>query len=322
MSFHVSRSNSFRELLAALSGKDIELPGGQVFQTTLKNQYDEQKQLIIEAMSKSRKVCTTSDAWTKGGKSFLGVTAHYIDETTLKRYSFLLAFRRIFGRSTYDVLGKLMYDIHNEFGLNVDKITHTVTDGGSNYCKAFRIYGTETAVVHTEVDSDQETTIANESAEEGDNDEDDYEEDDDIVAYEIDMNKIQGDYDELDPVDKSNEIENSGLIEGAEDVTLPKQMRCCSHRLNNVTSRDFQKNLPKNTRKALRSCMRKLHRVWGLVRRSTLAREIVQRVCGRMLVIPNNTRWNALFDASVVVLSLREKVNNFSFKFFKSFLYI
>lgn len=317
LSFHVSRSDSFRELLSALCEKDVELPGGKVFEATLKSQFDERKNFVIEALLKARKVCTTSDAWTKGGKSFLGVTAHYIDETTLKRYSFLLVFRRIVGRSTYDVLGKLMYDIHNEFGLNLEKITHTVTDGGSNYCKAFRVFGTESpVVVQPEDDSDQEDTVTHdESMDEEDNDENDYA-DDDVIAYEIDMNRMREDYDELDAEDNSNEIENSEIIVGPDFITLPKQMRCCSHRLNNIASRDFQKNLPKTTKKALRLCMRKLHRVWGLVRRSSLAREIVERVCGRMLVIPNNTRWNALYDACVVVLSLREKVDNFLFKTF------
>lgn len=294
----------------ALCGKNVELPATKTFIDSLRDQFDEQKKLIIAALAKCRKVCTTSDVWSKGGKSFLGVTAHYIDEHTLQRYSFLLAFRRFIGRSTYDVLGKLMYDIHNEFGLNIDKLTHTVTDGGSNYCKAFKIFGQETETLfQTENDSDDDDVqVHAESTEEEDNNEDVHV-DDNVVAYEIDMNRLQSDTDELDAEENSNEFESREVIVGPNNIMLPKQMRCGTHKLNNVTSRDFEKNLPNNTKKALRKCLRKLRRVWGLVRRSTLARGIVERLCGRMLVIPNDTRWNALYDACKVVLSLRDKVS-------------
>ena len=214
LSFNVSRSDSFRELVNALSENELDLPGQNVFQNTLKEEYDKQKQIITSALAKSKKVCTTSDAWSKGGKSFLGVTGHYIDEISLKRRSFLLAFRRITGRSTYDVLGKLIHDIHTEFGLNIQKITHTVTDGGSNYCKAFRVYGTTSETpIQLENDSGQEDSDE-EFMDEEDNNEDDDEYihlDNDVIAYEIDMNRMREDYDEFDHEDNSNEIENDEI---------------------------------------------------------------------------------------------------------------
>lgn len=263
-------------------------------------------------MAKARKVCTTSDIWSKRGQSFIGVTAHYLDEYRLERFSFLLAFRRAIGRSTYDILGQHLYDIHNEFGLNIDKLTHTVTDGGSNYCKAFRkfewpIGHQQETTFQPEDDSDEENLYTDSTDEE--DDDEDVHIDDDVVACEINLNRIGNEFDDFDEDENINQIECNDIILGTNNILLPKQMRCCSHSLNNITSRDFEKNLPNAAKKALRFCLRKLRRVWGFVCRSPLAKEIVQPICGRMLVIPNDTRCNALYDACRVVLSLRDHVS-------------
>lgn len=39
------------------------------------------------------------------------------------------------------MLAKIIANIFKEYGLLVSKITHVVTDGGSEFCKAFRVYG-------------------------------------------------------------------------------------------------------------------------------------------------------------------------------------
>lgn len=90
----------------------------------------------------------------------------------------------MYGRCTYDVLGQILFDIHNEFGLNIEKLTHTVTVGGSNYCKAFRVFG-----VNQNSTQNQEPSH-NEEPDEDDeyrfsDDEDEYEDEDDIEGHDI-----------------------------------------------------------------------------------------------------------------------------------------
>lgn len=75
-------------------------------------------------------------------KSFLGVTAHWINVNSLKRQSetdFLketvLTCRRFQGTHSFDRIAEMLCDIHSEFGLD-SKVLATVTDNASNFAKA------------------------------------------------------------------------------------------------------------------------------------------------------------------------------------------
>lgn len=192
-----------------------------------------------------------------------------------------------------------MFDIHNEYGLNINKLTHTVTDGGSNYCKAFRTYGTTSSTFDEAIHEDSDDEIIYESDDDDEMGTDDIE----IVGNELDLDRIQSDAD-MNQIDEADD-----MIIGANNVVLPKQMRCGSHIFNLVSGSGFQKYLTPSTKKSLNLIFRKLRRVWSVVQRSSIAKEICQQICGRMLVIPNDTRWNSLYDACKVVLSLKDKVS-------------
>lgn len=92
-----------------------------------------------QKLDKASWVCTTADSWTSRRKSFLGVTVHWLTPE-LKRVSGCLAIRRVIGKCDYEVLAKLLESIHEEFEVT-KKVTATITDNGSNFVKAFRIYG-------------------------------------------------------------------------------------------------------------------------------------------------------------------------------------
>ena len=67
----------------------------------------------------------------------MGVTLHWISRSTLERIKAALACRRIRGKHTYDVIGA--ENIHSLYGL-LNKVVATVTDYGSNFVKAFKVY--------------------------------------------------------------------------------------------------------------------------------------------------------------------------------------
>lgn len=85
-------------------------------------------------------VCTTADAWTSRRRSFVGVTVHWLTPD-LVRKSGCLAVRRVIGTSNYEVLAKLLESVNAEFGI-INKLTAKITDNGSNFVKAFRVFGT------------------------------------------------------------------------------------------------------------------------------------------------------------------------------------
>jgi KRAB domain-containing zinc finger protein len=98
------------------------------------------KQNIKGAMVKVQHVATTTDCWTAHRRSFLGVTSHWLDEETLERESAALACLRLKGKHTYDVLAAKLEDIHTEYDIQA-KIDMTTTDSGSNFVKAFSVFG-------------------------------------------------------------------------------------------------------------------------------------------------------------------------------------
>lgn len=92
---------------------------------------------------------------------------------------------------------------------------------------------------------------------------------------------------------------------------LPKQRRCVSHLLN-LTAGDFEKKLEGPLRARYIAAFNKLQAIWVFPRRSSQAKAIAKRILGRQLLIPCETRWNSLFDATHCVFNLTmPKVNEF-----------
>ncbi|KAL7370893.1 hypothetical protein ABVT39_013670 [Epinephelus coioides] len=88
--------------------------------------------------------------WTGAGKKLAfkslmlktiihSVTAHWIDPQSLERKKAALACRRFTGRHTYDSIATELENIHSSFTVS-HKVTATVTDNGSNFVKAFKVY--------------------------------------------------------------------------------------------------------------------------------------------------------------------------------------
>lgn len=92
---------------------------------------------------------------------------------------------------------------------------------------------------------------------------------------------------------------------------LPKQMRCIAHSLNLVGTTDFDKNLRAAAPRCFNmftSAFAKLKRFWCLNSRSSVAREIVERICKKSFPYPNATRWNSKFDAIVAAEKHKQSI--------------
>ena len=86
------------------------IPDRKSFTDHLDKVYD--SMLGKEALEVVDVVCTTVDAWTAYLRSYLGMTAHWIDPKTLQRQKVAIACTRIMGRHTYDVLASKIEQVH------------------------------------------------------------------------------------------------------------------------------------------------------------------------------------------------------------------
>ena len=98
---------------------------------------------------------TTTDCWSARSRSYIGVTAHWIDAESMCHVSAALACRRLTGSHTYDVLAGAIDAIHGDYSLR-QKVCRTTTDSGSNFVKTFSVFATRECDEAAENDDDSE----------------------------------------------------------------------------------------------------------------------------------------------------------------------
>ena len=138
------RSESFRNHILRLAPKRHIM-----CYETVRDKWNESLQRmktnLQKALSQTKFVLVTADGWSRRRKSFIGLTAHWID-SELKRRSIALACHRIIDRHTYDVIAEKMEDVLVEFSIH-NKTTGATTDNGSNFVKAFTWFSHENEFV-------------------------------------------------------------------------------------------------------------------------------------------------------------------------------
>lgn len=133
-------SPSFRQILGKIPVRgNKKPPGRKTFASYLDREYTLMEAELKKAFNEIDYVSTTADIWTANNKSFLGMTVHWINGTTLQREKAAVACKRIRGRHTHDVIAAEIEQVHSFYGLS-NKVTATVTDNGSNFVKAFKMY--------------------------------------------------------------------------------------------------------------------------------------------------------------------------------------
>lgn len=192
----------------------------------------------------------------------------------LKRCSAALACKQLRGSYSFDVLASTLNDIHSEFEIR-GKIVKTATDNGSNFIKAFQVYGGDENNHAVRSDGDASQPGEDEDDEEGG--------------------------EEVEFVDVSALLnEDDGF-----EFQLPKHQRCACHLLNLIATVDAMRATSNEAyKKVYRSTFGKCNALWNKCGRSTLAAETVEDACSLQLLRPNATRWNSLFLAVERVLRI------------------
>lgn len=330
--FSIIQSSSFSSLINLVAGRSIQIPSTTTFMNFLKTRYEEMKTSLGQLLSKRRYLCVTADVWSSRSQSYLGMTVHFLNES-FERESFVLAFRQLTTRQTYAVLASEILKVFNEYSILVDRVTHIVTDGGSAFCKAFKIFGKsvdhliDRANTSDDVDDMEQNMSPFIQYEDGE-----YfysniiqfgqEEGRDSIDFDADLSddlnvtpQNSNDYAEDDEYDDFLDTENIGAANFQNENEyncdkLPAHRRCVSHLLNLIPA-DFEKELSGRAKTALVSVLGKLQTIWVFPRRSSFAKTIAKEVLECSLKLPCETRWNSKFDAIKHIYELKPKMSAF-----------
>lgn len=318
LAFSVIQQPSFATLINTVGGRDIAIPKNGIFMNFMKEQFKLMKTKLTELLNKQEYICVTCDVWSSKAQAYLGMSVHFIKTV-------VLAFRELKYKQTHVVMAKEILKVFADYGIEVEKITNIVTDGGSAFCKAFKVYGKGSDPLIENVATPQNI---NDDGNDNQN-EDDEEQEDQFIQYEdgefFYSNIIQFDDGEMTGLqrfdeDLENEIPYTEMyfVNDAEflddflddvvtasdanierDVVmaqLPAHRRCLSHLLNLIAD-EFEVNLPLRANTALVSTLSKLKTIWVNPRRSSHSNSICKDVLKCKLKIPVETRWNSKFNA-------------------------
>jgi hypothetical protein len=273
--FSTTEKPAFRNLIMTLAPNRTIMCRKTVM-ARIDERYKCMRQKLINLLQKQRFVATTTDCWSAHHRSYIGVTVHWIDESSLKRVSAAVACRRLKGSHTYDVLAAVLEKIHSEFGIQ-DKTTKTTTDNGSNFCKAFDMYSQE--FVGSTSSSAVTAHPSNDSTESDENSETEEAEEEDEQQF----------------VCVADILANAKSTSD-DEYNLPPHQRCACHTLNLIATHDVACADSDGAYKKLsRSTFAKCQSLWNKQSRSPKSAEVVQESFGLQFVVPNQTRWNSMF---------------------------
>lgn len=268
----------FRRLIAGLT-EGFGCMDSAALLAKVDRAFSRMRQELVAKLRPVQYVCTTADVWTADGRSFFGMTCHWIDSDSLERKSAALGFARLPGRLTQETIAGRIHDLHESYGVE-GKVQTTVADNGSPLVSLFREFALEAA------DGGPGSTSAAE--------------DDDVGFYE-NVGAALG--------------SATAVLEGepVQDllVFLPAVQRCASHTLELVVAEDFRRAVLQGPMCQLHySAMAKVAAIWAKCHRlgggaggGDAAEEI-----GRMpLAVPAVARWAAEYCAVQKVVSLGER---------------
>ncbi|XP_040072382.3 uncharacterized protein LOC115316210 [Ixodes scapularis] len=137
--FSVVEAPSFVKLVDTLAPENT-VPTRRMLMARIDERYEEMKTSLRKAFDEVPYVTVTADCWTSFRRCYLAATVSWLEPASLKRNSAVLICQRMTGSVTHDKIADLLLEVFKEYGLQ-GKVTKVVTDNGSNFVKAFRVFG-------------------------------------------------------------------------------------------------------------------------------------------------------------------------------------
>ena len=175
---------------------------------------------------------------------------------------------------TFDVIAKEIKSVIESFELQ-QKVDYVVTDNGSNFIKAFRVYKKPDAIDMEEDENEFEERVShNDSSLPSSSDSEESETDSEGYLSISDI--VQNSF--FSPSSSTNVLHLT---------YLPEHIRCASHTLNLLAKTDFQKAIESQPhyKSSFDAAMNKISRLWTRISKSTLASDQVQDMLGKSFSI-------------------------------------
>ncbi|XP_014778309.1 uncharacterized protein LOC106874908 isoform X2 [Octopus bimaculoides] len=307
---HIVESDTFKRLIKTLNPSKSSMSRRTLGRQII-NLHTDLKQYLIRVLGDVQWVATTADCWFAHKKGYLGMTVHWLDPITRQRQQAVLACIRLTGHHSYDVLAQAMVKVHYEFHIE-KKVTRTTIGNGCNFVKAFVQFGEEANTLPGPPVA-QDVDIGPDDAAKAT-----------LLAESVDEHELE--YTSLEdfvvmPVAEPDDVDT---VVG-NPINLPVHMKCAAHTFNLVASKDTDAALQSAEFKGpYRVAMAKARALWNQQESSIMAADSIYAEVGRMLVVPNMTRWNSTYDSVVDLNTILEtkrpvlhrvmtqlKVNNF-----------
>lgn len=108
---------AFHRLIKGLTGitDTALLPNRKTISKELKLKYNNYVSTLTSLIDKQDYICNTADIWSANNKSFMGMTSHFIDSKTYKRYSYVLGCRRIKGSHNFLNIAEVINEISETY---------------------------------------------------------------------------------------------------------------------------------------------------------------------------------------------------------------
>jgi hypothetical protein len=148
---HFTESQNWRSFLSYVC-PNFQVPSRQKLTRDIAQLGEEAKGTLSDLLSKVNFAATTAHSWVVHNRSFLGITVHWVDSTSLKRERAVLGIKEI-GVQTETCLARAMMDLHREFGI-ANKVVGTTTDNGMDYAFAFKLFAASNVEI-SEIDIEE-----------------------------------------------------------------------------------------------------------------------------------------------------------------------
>jgi hypothetical protein len=239
----------FRRLIeeVAEAPADIIVPSRRIITDRLEKRFVLAKDALKQKLQKVTHVCTTADGWSCRRRHYMGVTVHWLDPDTLARKSACLGIKRVKHKHTHDVIASTLSRLHAEFGLRVEKIVRTITDNGSNFVKAFDVFGPQAENGSDLRRGPQQQKSNNGNSSSHLQDFDGFSSDDSDVSSDDEDDETTAEFSPFDVFEQLEKACDESLAYTDSDADLPNHARCAAHILNLVAKKDVPDALVSNS---------------------------------------------------------------------------